>query len=246
MSLCASAGITVKQLAIETSGSHHVWLAAPLPHALQPSPSSSGPLGLQCTTHRRNGERVERRPAAVRCEGFSVEVWRRLPPVSGQPHAASIGLVRSASLKCAVGPTPPPPRPPAPACSAVCPAAVLRCLRHASVQVSEPQRACASAGLLPPPPPPLCSPPLCSSALCRCGLTAQALCTWSRRVIPRSKLEAVSQHGLGYAWASFWLPAWGDCCIADPAASPVGEMRLVPDVAGVWPLFQWLMPRHAV
>lgn len=58
-------------------------------------------------------------------------------------------------------------------------------------------------------------------------------CTVSRRrVIPRSKLEAVSKHGLGYAWASFWLPAWGDCCIADPAASPVGEMRLVPDVAG--------------
>ena len=51
-------------------------------------------------------------------------------------------------------------------------------------------------------------------------------------MIPRSKLEAVSQHGLGYAWASFWLPAWGDCCIADPAASPVGEMRLVPDVSG--------------
>ncbi|PRW21027.1 ligase [Chlorella sorokiniana] len=63
------------------------------------------------------------------------------------------------------------------------------------------------------------------------------------RVIPRSKLEAVSQQGLGYAWASFWLPAWGDCCISDPAASPVGEMRLVPDMAATRTL-PW-MPSHA-
>ena len=57
-----------------------------------------------------------------------------------------------------------------------------------------------------------------------------------RRVVPRSKLESVVQHGLGYAWASFWLPAWGDCCLTDPACSPVGEMRLVPDATGA-PLF---------
>lgn len=95
-----------------------------------------------------------------------------------------------------------------------------------------PRSSCVLLPLLPAPPPPL--PLHHSLATCTSHISSlpHCVCSVPCRVIPRSKLEAVSQHGLGYAWASFWLPAWGDCCIADPAASPVGEMRLVPDVTG--------------
>lgn len=55
-----------------------------------------------------------------------------------------------------------------------------------------------------------------------------------RRVVPRSRLEAAAQRGVGLAYACFWLPAWGDCCLEDPACSPVGQMRLVPDITGGW------------
>jgi hypothetical protein len=52
------------------------------------------------------------------------------------------------------------------------------------------------------------------------------------RVVPRRKLDSVAKRGVGLAYACMWMPAWGDCCIDDPAGVPVGEMRLLPDIAG--------------
>ncbi|KAL4420619.1 hypothetical protein ABPG75_010275 [Micractinium tetrahymenae] len=65
------------------------------------------------------------------------------------------------------------------------------------------------------------------------------------RVVPRKRLEDAAAHGVGLAFACFWLPAWGDACITDdPAGVPVGEMRLVPDATATHTL-PW-MPSHAI
>lgn len=63
---------------------------------------------------------------------------------------------------------------------------------------------------------------------------ANSLLPHSFRVVPRRKLDAVAKHGVGLAYACMWMPAWGDCCIDDPAGVPVGEMRLMPDITGGW------------
>ena len=62
-------------------------------------------------------------------------------------------------------------------------------------------------------------------------------------MVPRRKLEAAATLGVGLAYAGMWLPSWGDVCPDDPACSPVGDMRIVPDPAATRTL-PW-MPSHA-
>lgn len=51
------------------------------------------------------------------------------------------------------------------------------------------------------------------------------------RVIPRRRLEDAMQDGVGLAYACMFLPSWGDVPPpGEPAAAPVGECRLVPEV----------------
>jgi glutamine synthetase len=51
------------------------------------------------------------------------------------------------------------------------------------------------------------------------------------RVIPRSRLDDVVQDGVGLAYACMFLPCWGDVPPSEePAAAPVGECRLIPEV----------------
>lgn len=49
-----------------------------------------------------------------------------------------------------------------------------------------------------------------------------------RRVVPAARWAEVCRNGVGVAFACTFLPASGDACPPDPAAKPVGEMRLLP------------------
>lgn len=53
------------------------------------------------------------------------------------------------------------------------------------------------------------------------------------RVIPYRKLQDILSAGVGLANACLFLPSWGDCPPPDPAANPVGEIRMVPDVSTI-------------
>lgn len=183
---------------------------------------------------RHVDRRLEQRAAALRCcpcrPDCTPKPWRAC---SASPMNFAQLRTHASDLACRRVPSQPQsPSPPLPArcCSAVCAAAVVRCGGYQALQASR----AASLGLdiqaLAAPPtsaaagrpwPPTPCPPLrlpSPTTLCR--------------VIPRSKLESAAKHGVGLAYACFWLPAWGDCCLDDPACVPVGEMRLVPDITG--------------
>lgn len=64
------------------------------------------------------------------------------------------------------------------------------------------------------------------------------------RSIPLHRLEEVQRDGLALAFVCMFLPGWGDCPPLDPAASPVGEMLLIPDMETLHPL-PW-NTRHAM
>ena len=64
------------------------------------------------------------------------------------------------------------------------------------------------------------------------------------RVVPRARFDYALRLGVGLASACMFLPAHADAPPPDPAASPVGEVRLVPDLSTLRPL-PW-NPSHAV